>query len=93
MAIILTNSNDLVVNSLSLIEEERVIDVEGLFLRTLEAIDNIVGLAPDTLNTLAKLGEAINNDSNFYGSVITDLAFKANTLDTYRKQRRFQKQR
>jgi hypothetical protein len=65
MAVSLTHSNDLVVNSLSLVEENKVIDVKELFLSKLDAIDNIVGLAPETLNTLAKLGEAINNDSNF----------------------------
>jgi hypothetical protein len=85
MAVSLTNSNDLVVNSLSLVEKNKIIDVRQLFLSKLDAIDNIVGLAPETLNTLAKLGEAINNDSNFYQSLITDLSFKANTADTYRK--------
>jgi hypothetical protein len=77
----------LLVNSLSLVEENKVIDVKELFLSKLDAIDNIVGLAPETLNTLAKLGEALNNDSNFYQSLITDLPFKANTLDTYKTNR------
>jgi predicted AAA+ superfamily ATPase len=72
-----------------LIEEEKTIDVKELFLSKLEAIDNIVGLAPETLNTLAKLGEAINNDSNFYHHLIKDLSFKANTADTYRKLETF----
>ena len=68
MAVSLTTSNDMVVNSLSLVEKNKVIDVKELFLSKLDAIDTIVGLAPETLNTLAKLGESINNDSNFYGS-------------------------
>jgi hypothetical protein len=72
-----------------LIEEEKTIDVKELFLSKLESIDNIVGLAPDTLNTLAKLGEAINNDSNFYQNLIKDLSFKANTADTYRNLETF----
>jgi hypothetical protein len=87
MAVSLTTSNDLVVNSLSLVEENKVIDVKELFLSKLDTIDHIVGLAPETLNTLAKLGEAINNDSNFYQSLITDLSFQANTLDTYKHHR------
>jgi hypothetical protein len=74
-----------VVNSLSLVEENKVIDVKELFLSKLDAIDTIVWLAPEMLNTLAKLGEAINNDSNFYQSLIPDLSFKANTLDTYKQ--------
>jgi hypothetical protein len=56
MSVFLTNSNDLVVNSLSLVEKNKVIDVKELFLSKLESIDNIVGLAPETLNTLAKQG-------------------------------------
>ena len=75
----------MIVTSISLIEKNEVIDVNQLFLSKLDALNNIVGLAPDTRNTLAKLGEAINNDSNFYQSLTTDLPFKANTLDTYRK--------
>jgi hypothetical protein len=85
MIVFLTNSNDLVVNSLSLVEENKIIDVKELFLSKLDSIDSIVGLAPETLNTLAKLGEAINNDSNFYQTLITDLSFKANVADTYRQ--------
>ena len=81
----LTNSDDLVVNSLSLIEKDKIIDVKELFLSKLDAIENIVGLAPDTLNTLANLGEAINNDSEFYNNLIRDLSFKANTRDVYTK--------
>ena len=68
MALNLTNSNNMVVNSLSLIENNRIIDVKELFLSKLDAVEQIVGLAPETLNTLAKLGEAINNDSNFYST-------------------------
>jgi hypothetical protein len=75
----------LVVNTLSLNENNEIVDVKELFLSKLDAIENIVGLAPDTLNTLAKLGEAINNDSTFYQSLITDLSFKANAADTYTK--------
>jgi hypothetical protein len=81
----LSNTVDIVANTLSVIDENRVIDVRELFLSKLDAIDNIVGLPPDTLNTLQKLGEAINNDSNFYESLIHDLSFKANAADTYTK--------
>ena len=81
----LTNSDDLVVNSLSLIEKDKIIDVKELFLSKLDAIENIVGLAPETLNTLAKLGAAINNDSEFYNKLIRDLSFKANSRDVYTK--------
>jgi hypothetical protein len=85
MVFSLSNTVDIVANTLSVIDENKVIDVRELFLSKLDAIDNIVGLPPDTLNTLQKLGEAINNDSNFYESLIQDLSFKANAKDTYRK--------
>ena len=75
----------MVVNSLSLIENNKVIDIKELFLSKLDAVEQIVGLAPETLNTLAKLGEAINNDSNFYNTLIQNLSFKANALDVYTK--------
>jgi hypothetical protein len=75
----------MVVNSLSLIEEEQIIYVKVLFLSKLDAIDNMVGLAPETLNKLAKLGEAMNYDSNFYNNLVRDLSFKANVSDVYVK--------
>ena len=73
MTLILTNSNDVIVNSLSLIDQNKIIDVNQRFSSKLDAIDTIVGLAPETLNTLAKLREAINNDSTFYQNLIRDL--------------------
>jgi hypothetical protein len=85
MVFSLSNTLDIVANTISVIEDNKVIDVKELFLSKLGAIENIVGLPPDTLNTLQKLGEAINNDSNFYENLIKDLSFKANTADTYRK--------
>jgi hypothetical protein len=56
MALILTTSNELVVNNLSLIEENEVKDVKELFLRKLDAIDNIVGLAPTPSTPLLNSG-------------------------------------
>ena len=85
----LTNSHDVIVNSLSLIGAEKITDVKELFLSKLDARDNIVGLAPDTLNALQQPGEAINNDSNFYATLITDLLFKANAIDTFKQPETF----
>ena len=85
MALNLTTNNAMIVDSLSLIEKNEVIDVKTLFFSKLDAIRGIVGLAPETLNTVARLGEAIKNDSTFYQNLVRDLSFKANTADAYRK--------
>lgn len=46
-----------------------------------DALANIVGLAPETLDTLSELATAINNDPEYFTSVSSSLAEKANTSD------------
>ena len=46
-----------------------------------DALANIVGLAPETLDTLSELATAINNDPAYFTSVSTSLSEKANTSD------------
>ena len=58
MPLSLSNSKDIVANSISIIKGNRTIDV-------LETIDAVSGLAPETLNSLEKLATAMNNDSSF----------------------------
>ena len=60
MSIKLTNSNDLIVNSLSLIRGNNVEDINDIFLSKDEAITGIVGLPVSTLDTLQKISEAIH---------------------------------
>ena len=57
MPVSLSNNKDIIANSVSLIKGNRVIDV-------LETINAVQGLAPETLNSLEKLANALNNDSN-----------------------------
>ncbi len=45
------------------------------------ALANVVGLAPETLDTLSELATAINNDPAYFTSVSGQLAQKANTSD------------
>ena len=85
MPISLSNSKDIVANSLSLIQDSQVIDVKELFLSKLDAINNIVGLPPETLDTIQKLTNSINNDSNFYSTLVQQLNAKANISTTYTK--------
>lgn len=45
------------------------------------AIEAVVGAAPDALNTLDELAQALGDDANFAGTVTTELAKKLNTAD------------
>ena len=45
------------------------------------AIDNLIGGAPDALNTLDELAAALNDDANIGANVLSAVALKANTAD------------
>lgn len=45
------------------------------------AIQAVVGAAPDALDTLKELSDALGNDSNFSATVTTELGKKLNTSD------------
>ena len=45
------------------------------------AIDNLIGGAPDALNTLDELAAALNDDANIGANVLSAIALKANTAD------------
>ena len=78
MPLSLNNSKDIVANSLSIIKGNRTIDV-------LETIDAVQGLAPETLNSLEKLANALNGDSTFFQTVSTAISNKADAATTYNK--------
>jgi hypothetical protein len=78
MPVSLSNSKDIVANSISLIKGNRLIDV-------LETIDAVQGLAPETLNSLEKLASALNNDSNYVQTVSGAIDNKAEKATTYTK--------
>ena len=58
MALSLTNSKDIVANSITVVKGNRAIDI-------VDTIEAVQGLAPETLNSLEKLATALNNDKNF----------------------------
>lgn len=49
------------------------------------AIAGVIDGAPSSLNTLNKIAAAINDDPNFYSSVVTALGTKADKITTYTK--------
>ena len=78
MHVSLTNSIDIVANSDSLIDEESFDNILDLFLKKTDAIQQIIGVPPETLNTIQKLAESINNDGSFfYNTRTTQLGTKA----------------
>ena len=58
MPLSLNNSRDIVANSIALNKGDQTIDV-------LETINNVTGIAPETLNSLEKLATSLNNDPFF----------------------------
>ena len=79
----LTNSVDIVCNSLKIIKDNDLVDIFSLFLLKSEGAD-IVGLAPSTLNTLKEIADAIGNDSDF--SIINNkIDLKMNISNVYQK--------
>ena len=65
MPVSLTNSIDIVANSVSLYEADTVKYILDLFLKKTDAITQIIGVPPETLNTIQKLAGSINNDQTF----------------------------
>ena len=59
MSFYLSNSIDLIVNSLKIIKGNQLEDITTLFLSKDEAVSGIVGLPPATLNTLEKISNAL----------------------------------
>ena len=76
----LTNSKDILANSISVIDKDKVIDLKELFLSNLDAINNIVGLPVATLDSLQKLAEAINSDANFFNNIMAAINLKSDML-------------
>ena len=66
----LSNSKDLVATSISIIQGDRVIDL-------LETINNVTGLAPETLDSLEKLANALDNNPSFNDSVVQAIVKKS----------------
>ena len=80
----LTNIHDGIYNNLFLIKNNNAVNIWDTFALKSD-ITNITGLAPDTLNTLSELAEAIGNDPIFFQYVRDQLILKRNIFDSYDK--------
>ena len=69
MPVRLTNNVDIDTNSVSLCDEDSVANILDPFPKKTNAIHHPVGIPPETLNTLQKLADNINNDQIFYNTI------------------------
>jgi hypothetical protein len=80
MSLSLTNRDDTIANSYSLITSN------GSVVDILDAVPgSIVGLPPSSLNTIQKLSSAISNDPNYFETMQTSVNAKASQSNTYTK--------
>jgi len=56
------------------------IDLNTVNTAISDAVDAVVGLTPDTLDTLKELADSINNDPNFFTSVTASISAQVSTL-------------
>ena len=74
MSLSLTNRDDIIANSYSLITSN------GSVVDLLDAVQSsIVGVPPATLNTIEKLSNAISNDPNYFTTMQTAVNAKVST--------------
>ena len=79
MSLSLTNRDDIIANSYSLITSDGVVNL-------IDAAQlSLVGAAPTVLNTIEKLSGAISNDPFFSASIDEKLAAKADTSAVFEK--------
>ena len=76
----LTNSKDSIANSISLIIGNKVVDLNDLFLTKDSSITDIIGIAPENLDTIAEIAASINNDDHVFGTIQNLLALKASLI-------------
>ena len=78
----LNNTERIICDSIFLTRDDDIINIYDLFLSKGDAAD-IVGLPPDTLNTLQENANSIGNDADFFGTISTRIHLKRNKPDTY----------
>ena len=76
----LSNSRDVIANTISLIIGNRVVNLVDLFLTKDTSINDMFNLAPGNLDTIAEIAAAINNDDHVFGTIQNSLALKASLI-------------
>ena len=76
----LTNSKDVIANTISLIIGNRVVNLVDLFLTKYSSINDMLNLAPGNLDTIAEIAASINNDDHVFGTIQKLLALKASLI-------------
>ena len=61
----LTNQHDATFNNLSIIYNNNKLNIFDIFC-TKQELQNVIGLAPATLDTLQEIAASIDNDPNFF---------------------------
>ena len=80
MSLSLTNRDDIIANSYSLITSN------GSVVDLLDIVQSsVVGLPPSSLNTIEKLSAAISNDPNYFSTMQAAVNAKASQSNTYTK--------
>ena len=80
----LLNTKDVKANNIYVDYDGNIINILDLFSQK-DEINNVIGLPPDTLNTLQKLATALNNNPDFINYVNQQLLLKRNIVDSYDK--------
>ena len=70
MSVKLTNSNDIIANSIAVLTENDYIDIMNIIQNVNNLIAQVVGRPPSTLNTLQKIASSINNDRFVYQTLV-----------------------
>lgn len=81
MAVEKTNSDDIVVNSMSLLNNFEVAHISNWFFYKKEAITKIVRLPPETFNTLQKLADCMNFDGTVFIIQVRNYYIQTKSID------------
>ena len=80
----LSNTERIICDSIFLTRDDDIINIYDSFSSKIDAAD-IVGLPPDTSNTLQEIANSIGNDADFFGTIITRIPLTRNIPDSYDK--------
>ena len=69
MPVSFIDSIDIVANSVSLCDADSVDNILDIFFKKRDAITQIIGVPPETVNTVQQLAASINNDQTFHNAI------------------------